>query len=118
MRKYSFKSAAVLSGLIILPSPCCFIEPGGWEVDTRRGVANNAGKGVAIIIHRPAFHTWTIQFRLHFAAEYLTCLRDPTETLNKLFDIGGVMVGLGDYRPERNGPFGTFRHWLHEVEDE
>lgn len=80
------------------------IGPNGgmWEVDSRSVVIPSTGG--RIMAHRPRFDDWRLSFTL-----------DIDETLfseslvRELVDIAGKRVGLGDFRPERKGPFGRFR---------
>lgn len=59
--------------------------------------------GVADISYRPMFFPWEIEVPVVFNA---TMIRD-SQVLN-LFQIAGFAIGLGDWRPEKNGTFGQF----------
>lgn len=73
-----------------------------WRYDMRQGRNPNGGEAVCIV--RPMFSRW---------AARLTALIDtstlPESTYRQLFDMAGLRVGLGDFRPARKGIFGQFR---------
>lgn len=76
-----------------------------WKVDKRRGMMNSGTKKVAVCIVRPRFNKWsfTVNIRILFGLDGVT-----TETVKKLFEVGGRAVGLCSFRPDKNGPFGKF----------
>ncbi len=77
-----------------------------WVVDKRRGVL--AATGVAVGILRPKFPTWDFDV----VAE-VDCDQISMDKIRELFDIAGRFCGLGDFRPNKRGPFGRFMisHW-------
>ena len=72
-----------------------------FEIDSRP-VTIPATKG-RIMRHRPKLPIWTANFRLRIKVDLLT-----ETTVRELLDGGGACIGIGDYRPEKGGPFGTF----------
>ncbi|MEZ4104565.1 MAG: hypothetical protein R3B60_04770 [Candidatus Paceibacterota bacterium] len=76
-------------------------QDSGYEIDVRRGV-NRTTKGAQAIV-RPRFDTW---------AFYLTIEVDTNEInlekVRMVFDQAGKKIGLADFRPTCNGPFGRF----------
>ncbi len=72
-----------------------------WKADTRRG--RNPKDGVMVAIVRPRFNRWG--FTAHITVDTSVINLDKVKTL---FEIAGRSVGLGDFRPARRGPFGTF----------
>lgn len=78
------------------------VESSDWVVDKRRGV-NPATKAAACLI-RPRFDRWGLDVTIEI---------DETELdeskVRDLFDRAGRAVGLGDFRPNKKGPFGTFK---------
>lgn len=72
-----------------------------FEVDSRP-VTIPATKG-KIMRHRPRFNEWNMKFNLHINDNMLA-LDDAHMLLNE----AGQTVGIGDFRPEKRGPFGTF----------
>jgi hypothetical protein len=73
-----------------------------FEVDSRP-VSIPATKG-RIMRHRPRFDVWSAQFTLTINDKLL-----PEEFVHQLLTEAGEQQGIGDFRPQRRGPFGTFR---------
>lgn len=73
-----------------------------FEVDSRP-VTIPATKG-RIMRHRPRFDQWGARFDLLINDDLL----DPA-TAHVLLQEAGLSIGIGDFRPEKRGPFGTFR---------
>lgn len=61
------------------------------------------GMGVADIRYRGEFRTWKAILTIRFNARMLS-----PEQIANLFNAAGFGVGVGEWRPERNGSFGTF----------
>lgn len=59
--------------------------------------------GVTSIAYRPMFMPWAMEIPVKFNASII----GEAQILN-LFQIAGFSVGLGAWRPECNGTFGTF----------
>lgn len=72
-----------------------------FEVDSR-SVVIRATQG-RIMAHRPRHDTWSAKFTLRINDDIL----DP-ELVRQLLNEGGMGIGVGDFRPEKGGPFGTF----------
>ncbi len=72
-----------------------------FEVDSRP-VTIPATKG-RIMRHRPRFDNWGAQFKLMID----DALLDP-KTVGTLLSEAGQSIGIGDFRPEKRGPFGRF----------
>lgn len=73
-----------------------------FEVDSRP-VTIPATKG-RIMRHRPRFDEWGARFVLMVNETLL----DP-KTVHQLLNEAGEQIGIGDFRPEKRGPFGCFR---------
>ena len=73
-----------------------------FEVDGRP-VTIPATKG-RIMRYRPRFDCWGAQFDLLVNDELLS-----VEMAHRLLQEAGQSIGVGDFRPEKRGPFGTFR---------
>lgn len=73
-----------------------------FEVDSRP-VTIPATKG-RIMRHRPRFDCWGAEFDL-LINEKMLAVKDAHMLLNE----AGESIGIGDFRPEKRGPFGTFR---------
>lgn len=61
------------------------------------------GMGAADIRYRGEFKTWKAHLTIRFNARMLT-----PEQIAGLFNAAGFGVGIGEWRPERNGSFGCF----------
>ena len=81
-----------------------FTKNGKWVVDKRRGVMDSGGKKVAVCIIRPKFPNWELDVTMTLDED--ECSPD---TARKLLDTAGKKIGVGDFRPTCNGPFGRFR---------
>lgn len=73
-----------------------------FEVDSRP-VTIPATKG-RVMRHRPRFDQWGAKFVLLVNDDMIA-----VETAHQLLNEAGEQVGIGDFRPEKRGPFGTFR---------
>jgi hypothetical protein len=73
-----------------------------FEVDARP-VTIPATKG-RIMRYRPRFDNWGAKFDLMIDDSQLTI-----EDAHTLLNEAGMSFGIGDFRPEKRGPFGTFR---------
>jgi|SRR5208282_825938 len=72
-----------------------------FEVDSRP-VTIPSTKG-RIMRHRPRWDDWRAEFSLEVDPTVL-----PLDLVHQLLEEGGRRVGIGDYRPEKGGPFGRF----------
>jgi hypothetical protein len=73
-----------------------------FEVDSRP-VTIPATKG-RIMRHRPRFNEWGAKFELLLEERQLS-----VAMASQLLTEGGLCIGIGDFRPEKRGPFGRFR---------
>lgn len=73
-----------------------------FEVDSRP-VTIPATKG-KIMKHRPRFDLWSAKFNLVINTEMLT-----EDFTHQLLSEAGQSQGIGDFRPNKRGPFGCFR---------
>jgi len=73
-----------------------------FETDSRP-VTIPATKG-RVMRHRPRFDQWGARFDLLLDDELLS-----VEMAQQLLQEAGQSIGIGDFRPEKRGPFGTFR---------
>lgn len=81
-----------------------------WEVDSRPIV--NPSTKRRQICHRPRFDRWSLLFTVNLDEEGIS-----VPLLRDLIDDAGTKLGLGDYRPQRKGPFGRFKVTQWTVED-
>ena len=73
-----------------------------FEVDSRP-VTIPATKG-RIMRHRPRWDNWEAVFNMSIDDDLLS-----VEMAHQLLNEAGMSIGIGDFRPEKRGPFGTFR---------
>lgn len=72
-----------------------------FEVDSRP-VVIPATKG-RIMRHRPRLNIWGAEFHVEVDDDMI----DPN-IIHQILVEGGTKIGLGDFRPEKGGPFGRF----------
>jgi hypothetical protein len=61
------------------------------------------GMGTADIRFRGEFREWSVDLLIQYNAGVLS----PEQIVN-LFNVGGFAVGVGEWRPQRDGSFGRF----------
>lgn len=61
------------------------------------------GMGIAQVVYRAEFKTWATTLHIKYNANAMS-----VEQIIHLFNVGGFANGIGDWRPSRNGTFGTF----------
>jgi len=61
------------------------------------------GRGVADLRYRPYFYDWEVDLKINYNASMVSNVQ-----LAAMFDIAGFSVGVGDWRPEKNGSNGRF----------
>jgi hypothetical protein len=61
------------------------------------------GMGTADIRYRPEFVDWRIPVTIKFNASAISA-----EQIANLLNVAGFGVGIGEWRPERNGSYGRF----------
>ncbi len=79
--------------------PIVHKEP--WQVDTR--AVRIPSTGGRILCYRPSFNDWKIAFTLSVDTSMMT-----VKMVREIVDAAGRRIGLGDFRPDRKGPFGKF----------
>ena len=74
----------------------------GWEVDERPvRIPTTGGR---ILAYRPKFQDWKLDFTATLNTEIISVV-----LMRQIIDDAGVRIGLGDYRPDRKGPFGKYK---------
>lgn len=61
------------------------------------------GMGTADLRYRGEFKTWATTFHIRYNARAMSI-----EQIINLFNIGGFACGVGEWRPSKDGAFGTF----------
>lgn len=62
------------------------------------------GRGGSDLRYRPEFREWRAILEVTYVTSALT-----RDSVLSLIDAGGLGVGVGEWRPEKNGDFGTYR---------
>lgn len=62
------------------------------------------GRGGTDLRYRPQFSAWSTTLKVVYITSALT-----RNSVLSLIDAGGMGVGVGEWRPERDGNFGTYR---------
>jgi hypothetical protein len=62
------------------------------------------GRGGSDLRYRPEFREWRTSLQVIYATSGLT-----RNSVLSLIDAGGMGVGVGEHRPEKDGDFGTYR---------
>lgn len=71
---------------------------------TMREDVVRVGRGGTDLRYRPEFREWSADLEVIYVTSLLT-----RASVLSLIDAGGMGVGVGEWRPERDGDFGTFR---------
>jgi len=62
------------------------------------------GMGTSDVRYRPEYKDWSCEIPIEFNADAISA-----DQLVNLFDQGGYSVGVGEWRPEKDGTHGRFR---------
>jgi hypothetical protein len=79
-----------------------FVEIIGGPPSMRTDMAR-VGQGTADIRYRPEFNPWSAVLTVKVNVSAISIAQ-----VVGLFDLAGFAVGIGDWRPQRNGPYGRF----------
>lgn len=71
---------------------------------TMREDVVRVGRGGTDLRYRPSFHPWSAVLEI----SYFTAVLKRNSVLS-LIDAGGLAIGVGEWRPEKDGTFGTYR---------
>ena len=82
-----------------------------WRVDTRAVVIPSTGG--RILTHRPMWDDWRLKFVLLVDTELMS-----VKLMRQIVDDAGKRIGLGDFRPDKKGPYGKFSVSLWREESE
>jgi hypothetical protein len=62
------------------------------------------GQGGTDLRYRPIYHEWSTTLTITYVKSSLT-----RDSVLSLIDAGGMGVGVGEWRPEKGGEFGSYR---------
>jgi len=110
-RAISFKT--FLSGLLFAVGERVKLEqPNGtrlgpldYEVSVMRAVPPGQG---AVLRARPMVRQWACDVTFEYLTEYVGVAEEFATSVLEAFRRAGLTVGVGNYRPEKNGPFGRY----------
>lgn len=94
------KSSLIPAGMAVREIVCP-LNTQDFEVDSRSVVI--PATGGRVMAHRPRLDSWELSFTLDVDDEMFA-----PNFVRLLVDDAGRKVGLGDFRPDRKGPFGKF----------
>ncbi len=94
------KTSLVPAGLFMLDAAVP-LNTTKFEVDSRSVVI--PATGGRVMCHRPRLDEWRATFRLEVDETMFN-----EKFVRALIDDAGKKIGIGDFRPERKGPFGRF----------
>lgn len=86
---------------VVIEPPMLSFGTKEYAIDTRRAVVQRQG----ILRSRPLLKNWTLEFDL-LVGEGISAAMFPT--LRVICEEAGQRVGIGDFRIDKNGPFGKF----------
>lgn len=72
-------------------------------VPTPREDMVRIGQGTADLAFRAEFKTWSTELKMQYNSKAISA-----EQIVNLFMLGGFAVGVGDWRPAKDGSYGTF----------
>lgn len=103
-RQVTTQKSSILYGCASIDEIEVEIMDGGvpWKVDTRP-VRIPPRTGGRVLMHRPMFEKWELEFTLELDEEII-----GPKFLRAIVDDAGKRIGLGDYRPDCKGPYGRF----------
>lgn len=104
------KSSLIPAGMA-LQEAVCPLGTKEFEVDSRSVVI--PATGGRIMAHRPRLDNWSLSFTLDVDESMFS-----PDFVRLLVDDAGRKIGLGDFRPDRKGPFGKFVVTAWKVEKE
>ena len=101
------KSSLIAACLEIDGAEISIISKGVWEVDSRAVRVRTTGR--RFFAYRPKFNDWELEFTAHLDEKMMN-----VALLREIIVTAGKRIGLGDFRPDRKGPFGKFAVTLWE----
>lgn len=93
------------AGFIHIEPAMIPIHHRGWTVDVRYVTVQKS----RILRQRPLVPEWSAEFVLYYHEDYFT-----KEVIDEILRRAGQFAGIGDFRPQRGGPFGRFVHRIVE----
>lgn len=82
-----------------------------YEIDTRRCVLKHGSASVAVARSRPIIREWFVDLSMEY--EHLIL---PPEMLLQVLQMAGNKIGVGNFRPQKKGPYGKWQVTSFRVE--
>lgn len=99
--KVTTQQSSILPACVDIEGVFIPLRHEGWEVDSRP--VRIPSTGGRILAHRPSFEKWALDFTADLDTDIL-----GRQLFRDIVDAAGKRIGLGDFRPDRKGPFGKF----------
>ena len=99
--RFADETMTVLRGVLNIPLDLIPIKGSDPEMRPGDFVVLNGGK--TSIAYRPMFREWSMDVPVIFMSAMI-----KEEQILNLFQMAGFAVGIGAWRPEKNGTFGQF----------
>lgn len=100
-KQLTTRDTSLIPAGVTMEDLICPLNTNNWEVDTR-SVVNPSTKGRRLC-HRPRVDNWSLSFTIDIDISMF-----GPNIIRNVIDDAGKKIGLGDYRPQRKGPFGKF----------
>lgn len=112
-RKIGGMSAkGVLAGLMKVSPSKIPLGTDKYEIDVRGG-RRPPRTGGRVPVARAYLPKWELHFDITYDSEYIA---NPN-VIREILEEAGIRTGLGDFRPQHLGPFGTFTVTQFDVEE-
>lgn len=99
LKPFIAASMKILEREIILPVQ-------KYDIFTTTAVLNNGGKKSRILVSRPVFNDWKLNFTIVYDDKTLS---DPDAMIKDVLEEAGQRVGILAWRPANNGEYGCFK---------
>jgi hypothetical protein len=99
--RFADETMTIIRGVVNIPGDLLAIRAPAPTM--RSDTVRVDGGRVASIAYRPQFWPWEIDVPIVFNANLLS-----EAQLMNLVQLAGFSIGIGDWRPEKSGTFGTF----------
>lgn len=100
--KVTTMKSSLVPAALSLEEMECTLNTKNFEVDSQSVVIPSTGG--RIMKHRPRLDKWSLKFTLILDTKMFS-----EKFARQLVDDGGSKAGLGDFRPDRKGPYGKFK---------
>jgi hypothetical protein len=94
--------SGILAGTIRIEPEEILLGHSNYEIDERAVRIGNA----KVLGWRPKIKNWTAEFDIIYNKMHIT--PEIAYTLKEILQDGAIRLGIGDFRPQHKGPFGTF----------